>query len=270
MKSIKVLLGVFVALIGLSSCSGSSESGTETKIVPTEKSLTETSQETVLKGVDDIWGLNIGYDFGRELKKEFAYDRYEIKDSKTDKLDFFVEKISDFNRLSDGLADWTISQSFRDKLMVADDACAVLEDEKNNILMTKDFSVYLPIYLEKSILCESQKINDMLIISVVGTGFRYESLANISNLMLVVRENDILLIQDIVPVDLIAGVKWDLITLIDSFVKENPAFDFPDETWGKLDELVNNKIDELITAPHPELLNAMNYMKEVGATMTTL
>lgn len=215
--------------------------------------------------ISDLWGLKFGYVFP-PMVQEYTGEGYDFyPPGKRDNALFYANRITNFTRKTDGIADYAMSQAIKDDLMTARNPCDVLQNIDDKKYDNGELS--LPLTRVGPMLCKSQKVKDMTVLSAVGFGWQFESLPNISSMLIVIRKSDVVMLGYVGIAEKLPVISQSLEKMTKDFMVAHPQSDFPSDEFNELNTKMVSKITKAITNHDPELVNLQNYLYQIGQTV---
>ena len=220
--------------------------------------------------IEDLWELSFDFDFGMPLLRKDTgsddhYDFYNANDPMQGL--FYVSRITDFERTSEGLGDEVMTKSFHDDLASAEDPCSLIHDLRDMSFEEMREKADLHLYLNKPVLCSSQKKDDVTMLSMAGFGLQHEGVTHLGTMLLIVRPEDVVMIKDLVPDSEITDYQNYYDKIVDDFVATHPQIEFPNDDWRELYKLVEETMVEVFDNQAELLLPALEYMDAVASTL---
>lgn len=169
----------------------------------------------------------------------------------------YVNRISEFDRVSEGIGDYVMSKEIHDELISSKNPCDVLKSQTNSVMGEFD----LPFYLNEPFLCSSERRDDTVFISIVGRGVEFETLPYVSGGILVVRSDDVVILSGMIKDDQMAKINSKY---RDELLAEYPNLDFPTPEWKELSNKMEAEIANLVNNSDQSLVDAMVYIENVA------
>jgi hypothetical protein len=169
----------------------------------------------------------------------------------------YVSRISEFDRLPDGIGDYAMSKEIHAEIISSKNPCDVLKSQT-------DFDMgelHLPFYMNEPFLCSSERRDGVILISIVGRGFPFESLPYVDGGMLIVRPDDVVILSGMIKDDQLAKINSKY---RDELLAEYPDVDFPTAEWNELSDKMEAEIADLVNDSDQSLVDALAYIENVS------
>lgn len=211
--------------------------------------------------------LNLSFTYSEPIVQVKNSSDVAFASPTNEKIHIWTSLVKDFNRVSDGLGDWTMPDRVKKLLLSSEDACVVFKDIKNKIVKVEQGELSLPVdVMDQPILCKSQKNNDgSVVLSILGIEYGYEGFDQLDSVILVVRKDDLVVLDSIIP-DLMLSESRK--TLAD--FKPKNSDDLNDPLFKKTQDVLLGQYVKAIEIVTPELQKYFKDLQTIASTVESL
>lgn len=150
-------------------------------------------------------------------------------------------------RETEGLTDWTIKPETKEKILNGGNCEDLMEE-------------MLPTRFSEPHICGIENFDDSTVLYAIGSGIIHESLPYFSSIIIVFKDEEAIMINDILP-----RLNQEIQNFTEEFVEENPNFDFPSKEFKELSDQIDEIIEEELNSEEMnEKLELLSKMAKIA------